>query len=450
MIISAMITSSVNNRMSVLPQKVSDYYHENQARNFSMGLVDQAIEELKSNQNWEGIMVEDTLTKGRGTATLRTYTVDSKSYPAEHGVGVWDEHKVLLYSESTFEGYTVITEVLMEKKSFSQYAYYSNSEYTPWGGRMDFLSTDTLRGPIHSNDALNIRGTPVFEGRVTSPHEWIARSWDANPQFAGGANFNAPSKPLPTSADIQHIEDAAADSGLKFDYRIEVDLYTQLSGRDTLQMARIRETDAAETYWNAWQTYNVSNTNGVISSPSRIDIYGEVSGRVTVHSGLLIEIDGDLRYYDDPRTNPKARNMLGLVSEGDIRVDSRAHSYEGTRDVDIQANIMALGSMFYAEDYWGADLGSINLYGGLVQGNKGPVSIRYTDGRIFRGFDRNYHYDPRFNEDAPPHYPRETIYSVVYWKDDIVRKPKSSFDAISNSKNHSYTLSFAVFLPWGL
>ncbi len=427
MIISAMITSSVNNRMSVLPQQVSDKYHEYQARNFSQGLMDQAIEELKRNPDWEGIMVEDTLTNNRGTATLRTYTMDSQSYPASTGVGMWDEHKVLLYSESTFEGYTVVTEVLMEKKSFSQYAYYSNSEYTPWGGRMDFLSSDTLRGPIHSNDALNIRGSPVFEGRVTSPYNWIARSWDADPQFPGGTNFNAPVKDLPSSTDIQNIADAAADSGLRFNYRIEVQLYAQISGRDTLQMARIRETDAAESYWNVWQNYNVSATNGVISTPSRIDIYGDIADKVTVHSGLLIEIDGDLRYFDDPRKNPNARNMLGLVSEGDIRVDSRAHSYEGSQDVDIHANIMALGNtgegMFYAEDYWGADLGRINLYGGLVQGSKGPVSIRYTDGRIYRGYDRNYNYDPRFNEEAPPYYPRESIFSVVYWRDEIVQKP---------------------------
>lgn len=52
---------------------------------------------------------------------------------------------------------------------------------------INFISADTLNGPVHTNDALMICGTPRFNGKTTS-------SWNNNPRWRGngGCSGNGP------------------------------------------------------------------------------------------------------------------------------------------------------------------------------------------------------------------------------------------------------------------
>ncbi len=425
-VVTGIMQAAMNNRASVLPQQNTEQYIEMQTRNISMGLVDKAIEELKYNNEWEGTLAEDKYPKG-GTGMLKTYDMNSQTFPTDMGNVVWDQYKVLLYSESTYDGFTLATEVLMQKDSFSKYSYYSNSELSTTGSTIWFWDQDELSGPIHTNGTFKMSGSPTFNGLVTSPNMWGAHpSNPTSPNFNGGTNFNAPLKSPPNTYELNRLKSLAAGGGLKFDRRIQIELFTQTVGTEVKQFANIRQTNAAETYWESWNTYDLSATNGVISTPRRVDIVGEVVGQLTVHSEIKIEIDGDIRYHTDPRVDSTSTDILGLVSEGDIQLDRYAHSYEGSQDVDIQATIMALNDSFFVEDWGsGSSRGNLNLLGGIIQAHRGAVGT-FSGGSIRSGYQKVYEYDTRLKAKVPPAFPRESVFSVVYWNDKPLKKANSS------------------------
>lgn len=421
---SGIVTTGMVERMQELPERNSDYYYEQQARNISTGLIDRAIEQLKINNDWTGGMTEDTLTRGKGSAVLKTYTQNSSGFPTNMSVGSWDEYKVLLYSEASYDGYKVSTEVLMQKDSFSKYSYYSDSELSTSGGNIYFFDKDTLSGPIHTNGTYKMSGSPTFNGLVTSPNMWQAHSSNpTNPIFNGGTNFNAPTKQTPSSYELNRLNTAATNGGLRYERQLEIDLYAHTVGGVVKQYADIRQTNSSGTAWESWQTHDISATNGVISTSGRIDLKNStIVGTVTIHSETLIEIDGDVRYNTDPRVDSTSTDILGLVSEGSVRVDAAAHSSEGSVDVDIHGTIMALNNSFYVESYTsGGNRGDLNMLGGIVQKNRGAVGT-FSGSSIVSGFTKNYEYDERLRHNVPPVFPRESVFSILYWKDKVMEK----------------------------
>jgi hypothetical protein len=53
----------------------------------------------------------------------------------------------------------------------------------------------------------------------------------------------------------------------------------------------------------------------------------------------------------------------------------------------------------------GSPRGTLTLYGGIVQENRGPVGTLDNDGNISTGYLKNYSYDKRFIDNPPPFYP---------------------------------------------
>ncbi len=291
----------------------------------------------------------------------------------------------------------------------------TDSELSSSGGDIWFMGGDNIYGPIHTNGTFKMSGAPSFYGLITSPNTWVAHTTNgASPNFFGGENFNAPTKDSPSSYELSKLTTAAAAGGLTFTNQLDVQFYE--SGG--VGYAAIQEWDGST--WSSVTNYDLSATNGIISTTGRIDVEGVVKGQITLHSEDLIEIDGDITYFTSPLVDSSSTDMLGIVSEDNVRVDANAHTASGSSDLTIHASIMALNTSFYVENYASSSpRGTLNLLGGLIQRNRGPVGT-FSGTTQISGFLKNYQYDGRLKGSIPPAFPRESVFSIVYWKDEVV------------------------------
>ncbi len=435
-IVSGIIQMANNNRTKLLPQETTKHFYEQQARNISISLVDNAIQNLLYDMQWTDSITTDHNYPGKGI--LKMYGMNSSELTTiDHSVQNWNEYKVLFVSEATYGGYTVETEVLMQRDSFSKFSYFSDAERTSGGTEIWFGGNDVLTGPIHTNGTFRMRGSPTFNGLITSPNNWIAYNSSTSPNFNGGSNFNMTrTRDLPDSKQIKDLTDRAQAIGLTFNSDAWLEFYVnENEGPDGTGYVKEIETSYSNDYttcknYNMYYpcryptgnetSYKLSDYQGIISIDGEAYVKGTLKGKATLHSSHEINVVGDINYHTDPETDPNSTDLLGLVSEGDVVVSRYANTDHGSLDVTIHASIMALGTSFRVD---GHDTGSysgkgtLNILGGIIQKTRGPVGL--TNGR---GYDKNYVYDTRLLSEVPPEFPRESIFTIVYWKDKPAKK----------------------------
>jgi hypothetical protein len=166
-------------------------------------------------------------------------------------------------------------------------------------------------------------------------------------------------------------------------------------------------------------------TKGVIYVNGTVAISGVLRGRITLYAtGSVVVID-DFRYATDPSSpNFRCNDILGVISGHDIVLadngintppnvgSSTYKNMDDTKDLYIQAVLMALNTSFRAENYSSgpsdvngcgtspAQRGCLYLTGGLIQDSRGPVGL--TNGV---GYVKRYSYDRCANYNPPPYFP---------------------------------------------
>ena len=307
---------------------------------------------------------------------------------------------LLVHGTAVYGDKIARSEIHLRKNSFSQYSYFT--DYEP--SNIYFIWSDEVWGPVHTNGRFNIAGDPTFHGRVTSPEMWRGHGGHYNdPQFLSGSDFNAPERSPPSQLDLEILRDAASSGGVEFDEEVEVEF---LEG----EKIRVMEVDSGMEY-----ELSLEGSNGVISSTEKISLRGSVDGSYTVHSTNDIFINGDVVYNDNPHDNPDSEDLLGIVSEQNVRIERNAHQYDGNSDIHVHASIMALGNSFGAEDYnTGSPRGELHLLGGIIQERRAAVGT-FSGSGISSGFSKQYRYDDRLQYLIPPSFPRESVFSVEHW-----------------------------------
>ncbi|MTI89166.1 MAG: DUF4900 domain-containing protein [Balneolaceae bacterium] len=434
-VITGIIQANNNRRTAILPERSQDYFYEQQARNESISLVDNAIEYLKNDNEWE-----DSISTGehfQGSGKLYSYSSTTVPDSINHSVDQWNQYRVLLFSTSEYKGYSVQTEVLMQRDSFSKYSYFTESELSSGGNSIYWYTDDEVTGPVHTNGTFKIAGTPTFHGFVTSPNMYDSTSSSSSPNLYGGSDFNAPENNSLLNSNVnqqvQNLSSQASSGGLRFNEHKKLEFY--VDGDDGYVRTKSVQTYSCGYYYTETcysfatesddDSYRLSDYNGIISVDGQTFVDGTVKGEATVHSTSKIHIMGDIQYNTDPLTDSNSTDILGLVSETDVEIDEDAHTASGSSDIDIQATIMALDTSFGVEDYSSSGFrGNINLLGGIIQVQRGAVG---TFGGYYgqTGYSKNYVYDTRLRGMTPPLFPRESIFSIVYWKDKVVSTPDS-------------------------
>lgn len=286
----------------------------------------------------------------------------------------------------------------VQQQAWSRFAlWYNNSAGPIWIG-----SGEVFNGPVHANTLIYLDGNPIFNELLSSTAaNWGPGSDLAQVQFNGGTWLNAPADTMATV------------------------VFTNLRASATMTVTGLTHMTMAGTNlfitnarmgWNNYRLDSPSNgmlyvetANSGLNRSGIINIGGQLDGRLTVVADNSIQITNHLTYAVHPTNN--SNDALGLIARNDVEVRANAPA-----NLNVFAHIIACNtdnstyeSGFFVENYstrFGC--GFLNVYGGIVENNRGAVGT--TAGR---GYSKNYTYDERFRFAPPPNYP--TVLDTYQW-----------------------------------
>lgn len=291
---------------------------------------------------------------------------------------------------------------------------------------ISFVQQDSIKGPMHTNDAFVFCGDPTLGRGPADPIEVSgpAPGWfqtddvpnsgsnctgdDDNVKgtyFANSAVINPP----PSNSALSTI------AGLKFAGQVRICLngtnMTASYGKTCTEnpaysgpipangVIYVENTSCPPGYSPFTATYPDSSGCG------NAYIHGNYSGQLTLATANDIIIDGSLIYSGE--------GVLGLVANNFVRVyhpfstqTARNECGNGSNgagsisNLRIDAAILAIEHSFIVDHYdCGAGLGTLTVNGALAMKYRGPVGT--TGGR---GYTKNYNYDDRLRYMQPPHF----------------------------------------------
>lgn len=314
---------------------------------------------------------------------------------------------------------------------------------------INFAGSDTIKGPLHTNDAMILMGATDFQGPTTTswptaaedstvvvPPPDPSRRWRNNggpwtPRTTLPAY--APVQPMPpTNLNIRRLADGAlGGSGCLYTGPTSIEF--QANGKIRVKSPYTRSTNAGCIGATPGSYTEVDGpANGVIyvqdvpassTDPNyrsdcgtanpiseytqntgdtydcmRGDVFvkGTVKGKLTVASAHDVVVVGNV-VYDGGLAS---RNVLGLVGQNNVAV---YHPYDdGTRltNIRIDAAIASVQNSFTVQNYdRGSSLGDLTVNGVIVQKFRGPVG---TSGGT--GYSKDYNYDTRLTALPPPSF----------------------------------------------
>ncbi|HID11580.1 MAG TPA: DUF4900 domain-containing protein [Candidatus Latescibacteria bacterium] len=384
---------------------LSAEYRRTMARNIANSAVYIALRNLREDFSWRpDPNPSDPLSLMGGT-----YTIKVEGQAEDSSLGLTT---LRVTSTGTYWDISRNVVVLLQKTSFSRYAYFTQYERMRGGRIIWFVTGDTISGPLHTNDRIHIVGSPVFLGPVSSPYSPYIRYGD--PQFLGGTYFGAQSITLPT--DLAPLRYHASRGGWVVNTdSTGMDFWLNFQADGTIKYAFFNPRGRSRTP-PSWNTFTPpASFNGIISVVGSRDLHvqGVVNGRFTVSSEHNIYIEDDIVYAVDPREDPTSDDLLGLVAGENVIVADHPANWD---NCEIHASIMALDESFTVEHYdYGSPRGVLTVLGGIIQVRRGPVGTFYWGGKIRSGYRKNYIYDGRLLVQSPPYFPVYDENQIVSW-----------------------------------
>ncbi len=305
---------------------------------------------------------------------------------------------------------------IIQTESFARYAYFTSLEQTATGGKLWFIGTDHIRGPLHTNDQLSIAGSPVFDGEVKSAASTInyrnpPPSGGNNPQFNGGLTLDASTVTMPTS--LAQLRVAASSGGQWYAGNTTIAFSTSASSCSPLSPPCELVTNAANGWVN--QPRPLPTNGAVFVNGGNATVSGTVDGNISVGASADVVVKSSVYCADNPETNTASDDFVGLLAERNVVVSQSA-----PYNLDVQASVMALGESFTVQNYWvGPAKGTLKIYGGIIQKRRGPIgTFSGSSGAKLSGYSKDYWYDSRLQSASPPYFPTTGVYQTVIWQDD--------------------------------
>lgn len=268
------------------------------------------------------------------------------------------------------------------------------------GGPIYFIGGEVMNGPVHSNTNIFLLNNPVFNALVTS----AATNWG---QWSAAAVFNMGfqlSAPRETMASV-NFANLLSNATMVITGGSSV---TLSGGTNTL----ISNPDRGWVNSN----YTLVGSNSLIyvrtsgTNIGTVNVEGtNLDGRLTIVADNNIHITNHISYTANPSNGP-SDDALGLIAQNNVVVMTNAPN-----NLNIFAHIISCSTVtnysagFYVTNYnVGSARGTLTVYGGIVQNNRGAVGTTAPT-----GFRKNYIYDARFVTDPPPQYP--TLTNAYIW-----------------------------------
>lgn len=322
---------------------------------------------------------------------------------------------------------------------------------------IQFTTGDTINGPLHTNDALQIGGAPMFtdpktESSWSNPPDPTKRWWGNGTPVASG--YRPVYKPVvqipPSNAGlIQYADPAQGGPGCLYTGATKITFtggtMTVLSPNTTTAPARCYNTSAVDKatpqagltippviYVQDLTGPCARNNSGVTiglgyplsgeytgssyvgpnysCNKGTAYVQGTMDGQATIASAQDIMVTADLKYQDASATS---NDIMGLIPNHFAWVyhpiDRYGDNMLSTPVLRIDAAILATLDSFGVQNYAYGDpisYGNHNkliVYGAIAQNFRGPVGTG-NSGTVFSGYLKDYRYDTRFARGAQPPY----------------------------------------------
>lgn len=295
---------------------------------------------------------------------------------------------------------------------------------------ISFVSGDYIKGPMHTNDAFVICGSPTLGRNANDPVEVSAppKGWystselsgyycTGHPNFAGTFTTNSPAL-LPPATN----EKLAALAEPQFRFQGQVGICLE-DGSMTVR-------EGSHTCSGGTVLYSGPQpANGIVyvenlactgayspfltqyeetSECGNVYVHGTYTKPLTIAAGNDIIVDGNI-------LEEGGAGVLGLIANNFIRVyhpvqrywNSYSHEWKCNGNAtgvlsnpEIDAAILAINHSFIVDSYnCGSQLGTLKVHGAIAQKYRGAVG---TSGGT--GYLKNYEYDERLHTIAPPSF----------------------------------------------
>jgi hypothetical protein len=338
---------------------------------------------------------------------------------------------------------------------------------------IQFTGNDTIQGPLHSNDALQVNGATNFTDRQTET-SWSdtatpappadRRWWGGASSLAGYRPVYAPPLSLP-STNTQLVSHAASSEGCTYKGETRITFVGAsmkvLSPQTTAAPSRCLNTanrDVEQIVTVPSVIYVDDSTSSCVSgagypmpdedatSPTlpvpyasnpqsrRTTSYncqygnafvsGTLKAQVTVATKRDIVVVGDIRYQD----GTLGSDVLGLIPNGSAWVYNPVNSAganllsEAASVHRIDAAILTVQHSFLVQNWnlgtsrspSAADSDKLTVNGAIAQRARGPVGTG-TGTAATTGYLKNYVYDSRLRYLPPPYFlaPESAPYELV-------------------------------------
>ncbi|MBI3123400.1 MAG: hypothetical protein HYZ10_03260 [Ignavibacteriales bacterium] len=323
-----------------------------------------------------------------------------------------DNTMATIVAEGTFNNITKVISVQLRPSNFAKFGnYYSSISALPATG-------DTFHGPFHVNGTLSTWGSPVFLGKASSKGG-LSKYGSGDPVFNAGYQTGVD---VPLQFDTTGLRTRAGTSvfrGTSSPNR-GVDVRIYFNNDATITYSQKPEGGS----WTANTTVALTTfaPNGVIYvEKGNIYTKGTVDGNVSIvatkkgRSGFgNVYLEDNIRYLDNPKTNPNSDDMLGIIAEENIRI--KDNSDTRGKSIYTEASMFAMNGNIGPEDglVTQSFLGNWNILGGVIAKTT-RVTATYSGSNPVRGLRFNHRFDERFYTLTPPAFPNTRNFEVVSW-----------------------------------
>jgi hypothetical protein len=332
------------------------------------------------------------------------------------------------------------TSVVISGGSFSQFVMFTESEKMGSPPEAIWWRTgDICRGAFHTQDYVNVNGSPIFEGKVTTKmgikyNDKKKDKPDFQQGYTSGVDISI------TKTDFGELT-ALGKSGGAYSYYNGVATYVEFKADGSV---------IVRTGSNGWSekktTQNTSVTPPVpycktypsvaaltsstvlLVNNAELHVKGVLDGKITlgaIGSSSKVWIDSSVVYKSPPPCSQAPGNvsddLLGIITEKDIMVTNNSNNKNG---VELDASIFSRSGGFGADQYDSrGNCGVLKIVGGIQEYYRRAVGLVTTPPV---GFLKDYNFDFNLQREAPAGYPR-TAPVIQNWVDNTTI-PRSFWD----------------------
>lgn len=408
-----------------------DYFEQTTAHNIAISGANMAANELFFDADWNAGYNNIDYQNGKLNVTI--INSDPK------------RHQKQIYSVGTYNKITSEVIVTLSPSKFSRFAYFSVSE---GAGDIWWINQDTVWGPFHTQDYLKASNHPSFMMSATTLKglKYYKNEKTDRPIIHGKYDQGV-DLALPKDGVIQ-VKNAALDKSLDGGgYYLDGtkkkkitnpggatqeitlnDIYMEFQGEYLVykygyeykyKKGGKNYTDYVFTDTTRIHLPTAAPNGVVFMDNGNIHMKGTINGQYTVGCNGNTEsiygnvyLDDDIVYQNNPKTNPGALDLLGIVAKNGVIVTENPAN---NNDINIHASIYIENGGFGAENYKTRPVsGKINLLGGIQQALRGAVGT-FSGNTIQSGFSKQYRYDDRLMVLYPPFFPGTGGYEIVSW-----------------------------------